>query len=207
MCVFRSFFASSFWRQLGHMWPREHSVVTDGWSHTLLLPRIKLAFSFPIAASILCLRIDVVLNRESREMGTHRPRCQRSATLRRVPAVIYKVPSVGMRSSSPLAWGNSDREKSLSLIMLHHKSHSHTRVSLTCVHFLLHNDQTQLQPAALGLYPSTRLGATGLCLFRYWKKALAFPFFSPSVTFICPLQFLFTSRLPFVPPPLQPRPL
>lgn len=123
--------------------------------------------------------------------------------LRWVPAVIYKAPSVsvprGMRSSSPLAWGNSDMEKSLSLIILRHKSHSPTPVLLTCVHFLLHNDQTQLQPAALRLYLSTHLGASGLCLLRYWKRH-SLPSFSPSVTFICPLQFLFTSRLPFVPP-------
>lgn len=91
-------------------------------------------------------------------------------------------------------------EKSLSLIRLHHKSHSPTAVLLTCVHFLLHNDQTQLQPAALRLYLSTHLGASGLCLLRYWKGTRC-PSFSTSVTFICPLQFLFTSCLPFVPPP------
>lgn len=101
--------------------------------------------------------------------------------LRRVPAVIYKVPSVptpppppsrGMRSGSVLAGGGggSDMEKSLPLIILQHKSCSVTSVLLTCVHLLPHNDQTQLQPAALGLYLSTHLGASGLCLLRYWKR-------------------------------------
>lgn len=99
---------------------------------------------------ILCLRIDVVLSHESRETEKQRRRrsdgCQQLFT-RCLP---FQSPR-GMRSSSRLAWGNSDMEKSLSLIMLRHKSHSPTPILLTCVHFPLHNDQTQLQPAALGL--------------------------------------------------------
>lgn len=158
-------------------------------------------------------RIDAVLHHESSETGTHRPRCQQSATLRRVPAVIYKVPSVsvprGMRSSSRLAWGNSDMEKSLSLIILRHKSHSRAAVLLTCVHFLPHNDQTQLQPAALRLYLSTHLGASGLCLLRYWRSH-SLPLLLTLCHFHLPaaLSFHFSPALrPPRPLSLRPRPL
>lgn len=160
-------------------------------------------------------------NTPSRQMGgpTHYYSADKAASLSQQQPILFvftnrtcprprDATSAGRFLHAAFRFSPSEEKKSnldieKSLMILQHKSLSLATVLLTCVHSLPHNDQTQLQPAALGWCLSTHSGASGLCLLGYWKRHLL----SLLLT-LCHFHLpAAVSSHSLACPPLQPRPL